>query len=60
MERNASVEEVISVREVFLYLCWGGQLERGGNGVLSYAGGRSDCVWLSQDMRFDDVVKVVE
>ena len=35
-------------------------MECGENGVLSYIGGRSDCVWFRQDMRFDDVVKVVE
>ena len=60
MEGNGGVHEVLSVREVFLYLCWGGQLECGGNGLLSYVGGRNDCVWLRQDMRFEDVVKAVE
>jgi len=37
----------------------GGQLECGVNGVLSYQGGSSDCVWLRQDMEYHDVVKVV-
>ena len=30
------------------------------NGVLSYQGGSSDCVWVRQDMGFHHVVKVVE
>jgi len=60
MEGIGGAEEVVSVREVFLYLCWGGQLECGGNGMLSYVGGRSDCLWIRQGMRFDEVVKVVE
>ena len=59
-EGNIGVEEVVRMREVFLYLCWGGQLECGVNGVLSYEGGSSDCVWLKEDMGLDDVVKVVE
>ena len=60
MDGNIGVQEVGSVREVFLYLCWGGQLECAVNGLLSYQGGSSDCVWLRQDMGYDDVVKVVE
>ena len=32
----------------------------GGNGVLSYVGGRSDCMWTTQGMGYDEVVKVVE
>ena len=59
MHGNIGVEEVVSMREVFLYLCWG-QLECGVNGVLSYQGGSSDCVWLRQDLGLHDVVKVVE
>jgi len=38
---------------------YGGQLECGVNGVLSYQGG-SNYVWLRQYMGFDDVVKAVE
>ena len=38
----------------------GRQLECGVNGVLSYQGESNDCVWLRQDMRFHNVVKVVK
>ena len=60
MEASGRPEVEVSVGEVFVYLCWGGQLEGGENGVLSYLGGRSDCVWITQGMTFDEVVKVVE
>jgi len=60
MEANGAEEGGASVREVFLYLCWGGRLEGRGNGELSYVGGTSDCVWITQGMRYDEVVKVVE
>jgi len=60
MEGNGGLHEGMSGREVFLYLCWGGQLECGGNGLLSYVGGRTDCVWLRHDMRLEDVIKAVE
>ena len=59
MEGNVGVE-VGNVREVFLYVCWGGHLECGVNGQLSYMGGSSDCVWVTEDMRYEDVVRAVE
>jgi len=35
-------------------------LECGVNGQLSYMGGSSDCVWVREDMSFEDVVRAVE
>jgi len=32
------------LREVVVYICWGGYLEEGGDRMLSYRGGRKDCV----------------
>jgi len=37
-----------------------GILEDGMNGMMNYVGGSTRCVWMSQDMRVADVLKVVE
>jgi len=53
-------EQVVVVQKVFVYICWGGYLKCGGNSVLTYHGGSSDCIMVRKNMRVGDVVKVVE
>ena len=48
------------VQEVGVYICWGGYLERSVDGLVTYHGGNNDCVWLTEDMRIDDVMKLVQ
>ena len=43
-----------------MYICLGGYLKRGGNGVLTYHGGISDCILMRQNIGVADVVKVEE
>ena len=38
----------------------GGILEGGVNGMMNYVGGNTKCVWMSQDMTVEDVLKLVE
>ena len=38
----------------------GGMLEDGKNGMINYVGGSTKCIWISQDMRVTDVLKLVE
>ena len=48
------------VKDMAAYLCWGGILHEGTNGVMTYTGGNTRCVWLYENMRFRDVLKLVE
>ena len=48
------------VREMAVYVCWGGVLHDGTNGVMTYAGGNSRCIWVYDNMRIGDVLKLVE
>jgi len=38
------------LRELSVYVCWGGYLEEGGDRMLSYHGGRKDCIWIKENM----------
>lgn len=38
------------VKEVAMYVCWGGVLHDGMNGVMMYVGGNTRCMWVSEDM----------
>ena len=60
MEGNVGWEQAIGVLEVCVYVCWGGYLECVANGLLTYHGGNSNYVWLTQDMGVDDVMQLVE
>ncbi|KAJ8420221.1 hypothetical protein Cgig2_030903 [Carnegiea gigantea] len=60
MEATIVDDWAIVVREVFGYICLGVYLKRGGNGVLTYHGGSSDCILMRQNMGIADVVKVAE
>jgi len=48
------------LREMAVYVCWGGVLQDGTNGVMTYAGGNSRCIWVYDNMRYCDVLKLVE
>jgi len=48
------------VREMAVYVCWGGVLQDERNGVMTYAGGNSRCIWVYDNMKFGDVLKLVE
>jgi len=48
------------LREMAVYVCWGGVLHEGTNGVMTYAGGNSRCIWVYDNMRYGDVLKLVE
>jgi len=48
------------VREMAVYVCWGGVLHDGTNGVMTYAGGNTRCIWVYDNMRIGDVLKLVE
>jgi len=41
-------------------MCVGGVLHDGTNGVITYAGGNSRCIWVYDNMRIGDVLKLVE
>ncbi|KAJ8425718.1 hypothetical protein Cgig2_015866 [Carnegiea gigantea] len=59
-EATVMKEEAVLGREVFMYVCWEGYLEHGGNSVLTYHRGSSDCIFVRENMGVDDVVKIVE
>ena len=48
------------VRELVVYICWGGYTEEGGDRMLSYCGGRKDCVWVKENMCVREVQNLVE
>ncbi|KAJ8447210.1 hypothetical protein Cgig2_030441 [Carnegiea gigantea] len=53
-------EQAVVGREVFVYVCWGEYLEHGGNSMLTYHGGSSDCILVRENIGLGHVVKVVE
>jgi len=48
MEASLGREQEEGVREVCVYICRGGYLDRGVNGLLTYHGGNNDCFWLTR------------
>jgi len=60
MEGSLHRDREDGVREVCVGICWGGYLERGVNGLVTYYEGHNDCVWLTEDMGVDDVIKLVQ
>ena len=55
---TGGAKQPIHVEAFLLYLCWGGHVEAGGNGVLMSHSGSSDFVWLRKEMAFGDVLKL--
>jgi len=43
-----------------VYVCWGGVLHDGTTGVMTYAGENTRCIWVYDNMRIGDVLKLVE
>ena len=61
MMQSTSVEDiVVHMREIVVYLCWGGVSDNGVNGVMTYVGGRNACMWISPSMGIGDVLKLLE
>ena len=46
-------------REVVVYVLWGGQMEEGGDGKVTYMGGSKKCVVLKEGARIEEVRRVV-
>jgi len=53
-EVGSVANQVFAVKEIAVYIYLGG-LDDGVNGVMTYVGGNTRCVWMSQDMRVADV-----
>jgi len=48
------------VRELAVYVCWGGYLEEGKDQMFSYREGRKDCTWVKADMSVLVVRRLVD
>jgi len=48
MDGSLGREQEEGVQEVCVYICWGGYLERGVNGLLTYHEGNNDCFLLTR------------
>jgi len=48
------------VRELAVYVRWGGYLEEGKDQMLSYRDGRKDCIWVKAYMPVLVVQRLVE
>ena len=48
------------VKEIVVYVCWGGVLHDGMNGLMTYVGGDTRCMWVSQEMGVADIWKLLE
>ena len=48
------------VRELVVYVCWGGYLAEGKDRMCSYREGRKDCIWVKPDMSVVVVRRLVE
>jgi len=60
MQSNSGGDIVVHMREIAVYVCWGGVLDDGGNGLMTSVGGRNACIWISPSMRVGDVLKLLE
>jgi len=61
MQQNTSVGDVVVyVTEIAVYLCWGGVLDDGVHGVMTYVGGSNTCMWISPSIGIGDVLKMAE
>ncbi|KAJ8444545.1 hypothetical protein Cgig2_000824 [Carnegiea gigantea] len=50
----------VGVRALVVYVCWGGYVEERVGMMVSYQGGRKDCVWVKEDMTAVEVMMLVE
>ena len=48
------------MRELAVYVCWGGYLEEGGDRMFLYRGGRKDCIRIKENMTVENVERLVE
>jgi len=60
MDGGAVGSVVFAAKETVVYVCWGGVLQDGGNDTMTYVGGNTRCVWVSQGMGVEDVWKLLE
>jgi len=60
MQSNSVGDMVVHMREIVVYVCWGGMLDEGVNGLITYVGGRNACMWISPSMGVGDVLKLLE
>ena len=44
MQSNSVGNIVVHLREIAMYVCWGGVLVDGLNGLMIYVGGRNACI----------------
>jgi len=44
MQSNSVGNIVVHLREIAMYVCWGGVLDDGLNGLMIYVGGRNACI----------------
>jgi len=58
MMQSTSVGDIVAhMREIAVYVCWGRVLDDGVNRVMTYAGGRNACMWISPSLGIGDVLK---
>jgi len=60
MQSNSAGGIVVHTREIAVYVRWGGVLEEGVNGLMTYVGGRNACMWISPSVGVGDVLKLME
>ena len=60
MEGRSVGNCLIGMKQIAVYVCWGWVVDDGINGVMTYVGGTTRCVWVSEGMGAGDVWKVLE
>ena len=60
MKSNSMENIAVHMTEIVVYVCWGGVLNDGVNGLMTYVGGRNACMWISPSMGVGDVLKLLE
>lgn len=60
MEVAAGGGRPFAGKEMAVYVCLGGLVDEGANGAVTYVGGNTRCVWISEGMGVREVRKVVE
>ena len=59
MKLTVGGDIVSSIMELLLYVSWGGCLEDGGNGVMTYKRGNNRCIWVADNGSADGIRKLV-
>jgi len=60
MQSNSVGDIVVHMREIAIYVCWGGVLDDGVDGLMTYVDRRNACIWISPSMGVGDLLKLLE